>query len=479
MVKDYKTIHEDGFLQDILNIMSGSDHGSFRFINDIADRILGKSNTDPNNVNISRNIAKSASALTATFPVIVTEATQLDQAVMVSKAIERKAVAMLQMLFAANQITNATSATNYLKRFHNNMDASLDLSDMDVDDVIEYSNSLTESVEDPYDYAHAASVQEAINIVLNDTKNNIHHHLNGEINPVSINEYTVYKNPKNPLAEAEVYTSGNRTSTRTTYDGPPGGIFTTTRTEITTQSGEDFTAGDLKDAYESISKGIIKTDVQKANEAVPSLIIVNFVSIIPGQNTDQKVVSTAVIGVKAVLHYVPSEEMMNRLMMKNSDRHGLLNFIRATTREISFFKDFLFSVKRAKIDAVSKSGKGSNSKIWKLLELRADKAKLNRAAGSNNTDCAAITSIIISNAEVELMKKYHRIDLMKIGTLVGIMRGYSLMCAAIVDEVSERVDFLYDDGEKKFETLSFMSLEREENAGNLKKVINIMAAKGR
>jgi len=479
MNKDYKTIHEDGFLQDILNLMSGSNNNSFGFISDIADKILGRKNIDPNKIDISRNIAKSASALTATFPVIVTEATPLDQATMISKAIERKAVAMLQMLFAANQITNATSAMNYLKRFHNNLDASLDLSDMDVDDVIEYSNKLTESVEDPYDYKHAAEVQEAIKIVMDDTKYNIHHHLNEGVNPVSIQEFNIYKNPNKPLAEAEVYKSKSGTTTRTTYDGPPGGIFTTTRTEYTTTTGDDVSAGDIKDAYDSINKGIIKTDVQKANEAVPSMIIVNFVSIIPGQNTDQKVVSTAVIGVKAVLHYVPSEEMMNRLMMKNSDRHGLLNFIRATTREISFFKDFLFAVKRAKIDAVSKSGKGSNSKIWKLLELRADKAKLNRSAGRNNTDCAAITSIIINSAEVELMKKYHRIDLMKIGTLVGIMRGYSIMCAVIVDEVSERVDFLFDDNEKKFETLSFMSLEREENAGNLKKVINIMAAKGR
>ena len=205
MVKDYKTIHEDGFLQDILNIMSGSGDNTFGFVSDIADRILGKKNTDLNKIDISRNIAKSASALTATFPVIVTEATQLDHATMVSKAIERKAVAMLQMLFAANQITNATSAMNYLKRFHNNMDASLDLSDMDVDDVIEYSNKLTESVEDPYDYEHAAAVQEAIQIVMDDTKYNIHHHLSESINPVSIQEFNVYKNPL--LLESKITSS--------------------------------------------------------------------------------------------------------------------------------------------------------------------------------------------------------------------------------------------------------------------------------
>jgi hypothetical protein len=53
------------------------------------------------------------------------------------------------------------------------------------------------------------------------------------------------------------------------------------------------------------------------------------------------------------------------------------------------------------------------------------------------------------------------------------------MCAVIVDDVAERVDFLYDDGEKQFETLSFMSLEREDSNGQLKKVINVLAARGR
>ena len=43
--------------------------------------------------------------------------------------------------------------------------------------VIEYSNKLTESVEDPYDYEHAAAVQEAIQIVMDDTKYNIHQNI--------------------------------------------------------------------------------------------------------------------------------------------------------------------------------------------------------------------------------------------------------------------------------------------------------------
>jgi hypothetical protein len=49
------------------------------------------------------------------------------------------------------------------------------------------------------------------------------------------------------------------------------------------------------------------------------------------------------------------------------------------------------------------------------------------------------------------------------------------MCAVIVDEAMERVDMLWDDGTKNFETYSFMSLEREESSGMYKKVINMVS----
>lgn len=477
MQQDFRTVHEAGLLQDILEKMTDS---SLPFLTDIGNRILGKK--DSADVNISRNIAKSASALTATFPVIVTEATQLEHAVMVSKSIERKAVEMLRMLFAANQITNVTGAQAYLNKFHNNISADLDYSQMNVDDMIEYLNNVQEGYE--YTDTANAAIEECMKIVCEDTKNNIHHVLETGLNEVSIRDFTV----RGSINEANVIHTGDSILNELTYGSNKRTVEKTEerhnnatgrkeKYEINSTEYDDANDIDkMKSAYEIINKGIIKTDVQKANEAVPSMVIINFVSNIGNGTT---VNSTAVIGVKAVLHYVSSEDMVNRVILKHSDRRGLLNFIRATTREISFFKDFLFAIKRAKIDAVARSGRGSNSKIWKILELRAHKSDLNRAAGKNNTDCAAITSIIISKAEVELIKKEHRIDLMNAGVLVGVMRGYNLMCAAIVDDVAERVDFMYDDGSKRFETLSFMSLEREDSNGQLKKVINVLASRGR
>ena len=81
----------------------------------------------------------------------------------------------------------------------------------------------------------------------------------------------------------------------------------------------------------------------------------------------------------------------------------------------------------------------------------------------------------LDGEESDLIKKYHRLDIHNPGTLLSIMKGYSFMCAVIVDEAMERVDMLWDDGTKNFETYSFMSLEREESSGMYKKVINMVS----
>lgn len=490
----------DGFLTDIINYMATSD---FDILKSIAARITN-TNPDPNKIVVNQNIAKAAAGLTAVFPVIVTEAVPLEQAVMVSKAIERKCVAMLQMLFAANQITTATGAYEYMKRFHTNIDPSIDLSDMDVDGVIDYTNKgyeyasrqkdsfwnesagmkkleelanldiddivmmSEESLLESKGFNSGALIHNAqVNKIIGQVIQSVKESANDTFIPENINEGSLNEFRSFSLNEADFY----RTSTSREFktEREENGITTTS----TIKSGD--ISSDAKNAYEVLNKQVLQSDIKKANEATPSLMIINFTT---ARNNGDSILNTCVIGVKARIHYVPSSEMITRIIMKNTDRRGFFNFLRATTGEIAFFKDFLLAVDKAKIDAVAKAGKGSSSKIWKLLELRADRSKFNRSIGKNSSAAAAISTIVISRAEADLIKKNNRIDITKPGTLLSIMRGYNLMCGAIVDEVSERVDFMYDDGTTSFETLSFMALEREDSGGSYKKVINLLA-KGR
>ena len=470
---DFRTLHE-GFLKDIFdiatNIKKSDEFDIVSKLKKLGPLSAPKSNFDKG---ISQNIAKAAKGLTATFPLIVTEATPLDQAVMISKAVERKCCAMLQMLFAAHQISNATDAHSYIATFHNNLSNDYDISDYNVDDVIENMSDMN-LMKESYEYRFL--VEDCIKEVQEDCKNNIHYHLGESVNPESLNKYMI-KKVFNEVQISGINTTQDTTSTNDIYDDDDRRISSTT-TRI--QKGSRIDVDDIKKSYDILANTIVKTDVQKANEATPSLLIVNFTSSkIEDENnksiTYPAIVTTCVIGVKCVIHYVKSADMVNKLVMKSGDRRGLFNLIRATTREISFFKDFLFSVDRAKIDALSKVGKGSTSSLWKMLELRAHNATYNKAKNKMDASCSAIATIVISRDEAEIIKKEHRIDITKPGTLLSIMRGYSFMAAALVDQNAEKVDFLWDDGDKNFETLSFMSLEREENGGMYKKVINMMS----
>ena len=487
---EYKTLLSEADMGPLKKVLSLMDLDFDELKRGITGTISGTSSTG---FKMNSNIAKEAKGLTAVFPVLVSESVSVEQAQMIAKAAERKYVTMFQMLFAASQITDAKSAQSYLKKFHNNITSSLDLSDMTVDDVIDFANKLDEEVQTTA--LTNARITEATKAVLEDLSFNENYTkvLEENLNPVSLNNYKVktvfgdYKATQVSEANDDYYTVEDRTDS-TEWEGRDdnnGNVYkqrtntTTRRTPITARDRaatlKDKNAT-LKDKADIISKQIVTTDIKKANEATPSLMIINFVTQADGR--DNEIVNTAVIGVKCVIHYVPSSEMMNRMVLKNTDRRGLLNFIRATTGEIQFFRDFLFAIDRAKIDAVAKTSKGSNSRIWKMLEIRANRAKMNATARADNAACAAITMLVLSKAEVDIIKQSYRLDLSKASTMLSVMKGYNFIGVAVIDEVNEKVDFLYDDGTKNFETISFMSLEREQGAGEYKKMINTLV-KGR
>jgi hypothetical protein len=470
---DFTTIHE-GFLRDIISmagkaITTKSPQSVWDWAKSASERRYNSPQDEKSKFDkvISQNIATAAKGLTAVFPVIVTEATPIDQAIMISKAVERKCVGLLEMLFASASIGNVSNAYDYLSKFHNNIDDKLDWSNANIDDILDAGVDVNRAFngKGSLNAATEIAIRDGMKAVQEDVKQNCRYYLDECLNPNSINDYLV----RQVFGEASInIRHGVRTSSRTVDNGDGS----TTRYD----DSDAAMVTDIKNAYDVLNKGIIKTDVDKANEAMPSLMVVRFTSVgdLGDAHNTNAIENVCVIGVKAMIHYVSSSDMVNKIMLKNSDRRGLFNFIRATTREISFFKDFLFSVDRAKVDALSKVGRGSSSSIWKLLELRANQAKRNKQF-KNDASCSAIATIVISKEEADLIKKYHRLDIKNPGTLLSIMRGYSFMCAVIVDEAMERVDMLWDDGTKNFETYSFMSLEREESSGMYKKVINMVS----
>ena len=252
---EYKTLLDEassGPLSGILDIL-GLDAEA------IASGITGTlaKSKIPGEFKMTSNIAKEAKGLTAVFPVLVSEAVGIEEAQMITKAAERKYVSMLQMLFAASQITDAKSAQAYLKRFHNNISTTLDLSDMNVDDVIDFANKLDEEVKISA-YGNA-KINEATQAVLKDLAHNDDYYtqLSEGINSYSLNDYSVtkdfgdYKAFRKSISEETRITDSTRTETK--KSGNSGVATVTTKTTETINKDKSTQELETIQRYKTLS----------------------------------------------------------------------------------------------------------------------------------------------------------------------------------------------------------------------------------
>lgn len=449
--KDFDAIHET-VLKDIIDVISDFKD---------SDKLPGFFNKKS-----IKSITRSTEGLTLVFPVLTTKTLTIENASMISKALERKIVGMLQMLFSAISITDAKDAFDYISKFHSNLKIGGDFT------IDQFIDDLDRFVVDHESAGHEIVVdKEKYKTVLEDMKN-ISHYLPVNISEQSLNDYKVSSiaSGKTIIQEAKK----NKYKIGMIQTNNYGGGISVGRSN--NRSSETDRAQILKNYSDAIKNQILSSDVQKANELVATNMIINFVTT--GAGDEPIEMSNVVIGVKAKLYLIDSEDIINRIISKNKDRNGFLSFIRATTREISFWRDFVFAIDKAKIDAISSSGRGSSSRIWKLLERRALKSRIKRSIGMTN-DSTAITTLVVSQEEVEYLKKNEHIDLEKPALARGIMESYNLMGIVIVDEASEIAKFIFDTGDDVYETLSFNRLERETSDSGYKKVINLMTKMSR
>lgn len=424
-----KAIHETA-LKDIMNLYDS--------LKSVTKENLGKKQNGP--MAGASSLAKASSNLTLVFPVICSRGIAIENAAMISKAVEKNAVTMLQRLMASWQIADAKDISNlndYIKQFHQNVSTRA----ASLDDVFELSDRLGFKHEGSViENAAMYSAYEAA--VINDRKN-LNFYLPDAVNESSLMEYAV--------KEGAVIDSTKKPSAKDINDH-------------------------RKTSADYFKNQIADSDFKKANELMPTSLTVNF-TIVDGD----KIVpyNNGIIGVKAKLYPISSDDIVNHIAEKDVAKNGLLNFIRATTREISFMKDFVLAIDKAKIDAMSMSvRKNTSDKMWKVLERRATTSRLKRALRQNN-NAAAITTLAVSQEEVEYLRKNHNIDLERVGTVMGLFESLNLMCICIVDESLEVAKFIFDEDEPMWETISFTHLERESSDNTYKRVVNLMTKMSR
>lgn len=217
------------------------------------------------------------------------------------------------------------------------------------------------------------------------------------------------------------------------------------------------------------SVGKLEQDkIDKANQQMPLMMKVNFIS----KATGRPITTSAYLGIKCKLFDVSGLDIIQRIVSKNSSAISLFNFIRATSQEIGFWRDFVFALSKAKVDAISNARNGSSSKMWKALEQRATKSKLNQFFRQKN-DATAITSLLVTTDEVEELKKNNDIDLSRSNVARKIMSDYNLLCIGIVDETTESVALIFDTGDDEYELVRFKSLKKDKDM-DAKQIVNLL-----
>lgn len=507
----YNTIHES-VVTDILDS-----------IKDGVRWVDGKLKPKSPKIRTAGSLARATSGLTLTFPVICTDTLDIETATMISKAIERKNISLLQMAFAAYNITNATDAVSHLAKFHTNMN----FDKLDVDKFIDVMETVDES-------APITTYPSEINLINEDCKRNCNFVMEDSLNNHSLLEFSQVNRynqnmiiqealPNAPGQSDDQMHGGYRwthgddeytdkwedqqfqrerdaatrdhqlrmASDDRDHDRDMEDIKNTNQTARDNaarqhdldrdQNKRDFDARQnyiknrisaTDDKRQYLASQLLASDVKKANEMQPSLMIVNF--YVNDSDRDLNIAQQIVAGVKSKLYPVASSDIINKIITKVVDADTMLKLVKVSTREISFVKDFLLGLDDAKLDALSKSRKGSGSAMFNALERRAIKGKIRNTLKLNN--CAkAISTLVISVEEAEELKKYNNIDVMNPRIIAKFMEKMNLLYFVVVDTTSESIN-IFTDGDSDYEAYSFSALERESGDGAYKKVVKLMTS---
>ena len=376
-----------------------------------------KKNTD-SNISYS-SISKQAQSGVMQFPIICSRSLSYDTMLMVSKACERNFASLLQVIFTMNQVTYSSNPANFIAKYHQNTKMI-----SGTGDIVRY---VFNSIDVPDIY-----------------KNKLYH-LNKEslltfdeiFNVKPVNSIYRSKDTKRMVIENKNYYNDYL------YDK-------TIVTEADDNNKRKTPTKDIKN--ETVRNVFLDSDVKKANELAPTMMTVRILKNISENNTKY---IDFVVGVKAVIHPVETDDMTKHLINVLANHGTFFNLIRWTSGEISLFKDIIFQLDQIKTEIGET--KAGDSLWWSTLRNMKATQRFRKYTGSD--PILPNATFVISMEEVNYIKANYQYDLLKDGLGKKIMGEFSLLQFIIVDNASEIV-YLLIDGQDKYIVNTFKGMEK-------------------
>lgn len=470
-----------GVLRDVIDIFSDLD---LEKIGDVKTKF-------GSNLTYSGSMSRRSAEGTLQFPLIVSRSIPIETAQVISNACERNAASFVQIVLSMNPEMN-TSAGNdgitYLRQFHQNIDTE----DSAMNTIL---HKLEESAIPAQCHVFTTNgyglqvLKEELACFGADWRE-------GKLNDVCPAKYVKDHKFVLPMTRDEALSTVQKRFQiiKEARGGskPPGGGQKYPRDinmiDNSVSTGQDLiqidnsvhnigTAkvnGSKQYRYagsdeQLVFKDLLKdNDAKKANELVPTLLHIRVIAREKGSENDGHYIDF-VVGVKCMMHPVSSEDMVDNLVDACRNHDGIFKFIRWTTGEISFLKDFLLNMSEYRRD-VAKQSSGS-SPWWNRLKHLSTLANI-KAKTFVNKDIIPNASIVVSAEEVAMIKSRFGFDLMNPSFVAKIMKKFFLFCFIVVDESLEIAHFKYD-GQTSYQTVSFTALEKQsaDSARQFKEIL--------
>ena len=507
-------------MQSVLNEESIFDtiNSVLKTVNSITNRDDKGKNNKKSAYYLGGSISRYAKNLTMSFPVLVDDSLSIETAQMISKANEKNIASMLELLFASMSIngTKGMTGKDVVGLFHKNID------DMSADDYIDYANNVMAN------YVEACYLPSITDAQVRDIQREMCYQLKqpkksfpiSSFSERSLNDYMcrdmyngtmVYEHHqvvKEDLAEDKYqldrdkfayqqqkdtrdfeYRRGQdqyRASRDTISDKQKDREFEQRRRMDVHQLHKDAEdrernrmrdmSSDLRDMNSLNQRRVIDSEFKKANELQPTMMIVNF-NIIGDDGKSVIDRKSFVAGIKCRMISTSSMDIAERLLATNRTQTSFKNFIRATTGEIKFGRDFIAAVDQQKLDAINDVKKGEAAKLWSTLKKRSVKSNV-RSIKRDSNDATSITTLVISQDTANFMKSESNFDVSIPKNAKMIMDRYNFLCLVIADETNEVAKFMYD-GNSDFESISYLVLAREAKDKELRKATDLLYKGGR
>lgn len=498
-------------------------------LKDTIDVINSSIDVDDLKANLSSkrysSIATRASEGTLQFPILISDSMDIDSAQMIVKALERNYSTFVQTVLSMNSVTKDGDIAKYLKQFHQNYTpATNDISTANIVrvfaegyDFYESDNGNVVAMEtyNNTSTAHTARANREQNVnLMEDLRYDI---LNRKYNPVdndviynfknaavsrkhnskvteAVDDFYIPPTTEEILKAAEKHEIKSdvdprfpefkaaylRQKEREYAEGREDRLYKVTKARTDLMKNQ---LGMKKDSIDIALKNkdlntitlppqmLKDNDVKKANELIATTMHARVHML--NSNGDPVGTQDFILGIKGTMHPIKSEEMVTNMVGACKNNNKVFNFLRWTTGEISFFKDFWFNIPEMKRDIASES-RGA-SRWWIALKNRRALGKISTSAIYKDKILPNAT-IVMSMEEVEYIKTNYGYDLMNEYFIKKIMQTYYLLGFVVVDN-SAQVAHFYFDGSSDFESVSFSGLEKENTRDERKfkemlKVIN-------